>query len=211
MSSALAVAGADPSVAARAPWIDDRAFFDRSAADLAPDLLGMTLIHETTDGLVVGRIVEVEAYLGPEDLAAHSAHGMTPRNAAMFGPPGHAYVYLVYGLHHCLNIVAGPAGKPEAVLLRAAEVTEGAGVAAQRRSGAPSNRLASGPGNLARAFGVGRSLDGADLLSGPLRLAPGRSPAAVRRTPRIGVPYAGEWVNRPLRYLIADDPHRSRP
>ncbi len=190
--------------------IAERDWFDRSAADVAPELLGSILIHDTPEGRVAGRIVEVEAYLGPEDLAAHSSHGRTPRNQVMFGPPGHLYVYLVYGIHHCANVVCGPAEKPEAVLLRAAQLTEGEELARARRGAVPDGRLASGPGNLALAFGIDRGLSGADLLDGPVRLAHGSAPLAVDRTPRIGVDYAGEWAARPLRYLIRDDPYRSR-
>ena len=190
--------------------IDDRAWFDRSAAEVAPDLLGAFLIHDTPLGRIVGRIVEVEAYLGPEDLAAHSSHGRTPRNAAMFGEPGHMYVYLVYGMHHCANVVCGPDAKPEAVLLRAAEITLGEDLARSRRGEVPATRLAAGPGNLAAAFDIDRRLNGADLLDGPVRIASGSPPSAIERTRRIGVEYAGEWTARPLRFVIADDPHRSR-
>ncbi len=153
--------------------IADRSWFDRSASEVAPELLGCLLIHDSPAGRIVGRIVEVEAYLGPEDLAAHSSRGETPRNAVMFGSPGHLYVYLVYGMHHCANVVCGPGSKPEAVLLRAAELTEGEGLARARRGGVPYPRLAAGPGNLASAFGIDRGLNGADLLSGPVRLAIG--------------------------------------
>ena len=191
-------------------WIDDRAWFDRSAAEVAPDLLGTFLVHDAPGGLIAGRIVEVEAYLGPEDLAAHSSRGQTPRNSAMFGQPGHLYVYLVYGMHHCVNVVCGPDSKPEAVLLRAAELTKGEQLARTRRGDVPTARLASGPGNLAAAFDIDRQLNGVDLLAGPVRLQPGPRPRAIDRTARIGVDYAGDWTDRPLRFLIRDDPHRSR-
>ncbi len=199
--------------AVRASPILDRAWFDRPAAILARDLLGARLVHDGPDGRVGGRIVEVEAYQGPEDLAAHSSRGKTARNAVMFGLPGHVYVYLIYGLHHCLNVVAGPGDKPEAVLVRALEIDEGQVLARRHRgSRPPDHRLASGPGNVGQALGVDRSLNGCDLLSGPLRIEPrqGRRPT-VRRGPRIGVGYAGAWADRPLRYWIADDRHRSRP
>ncbi len=171
----------------------------------------MLLVHDLPLGRIVGRIVEVEAYLGPEDLAAHSSRGQTRRNAVMFGPPGYTYVYLVYGLHHCLNVVAGPGSKPEAILLRAAQIVEGVEIARQQRPGAAPLRLAAGPGNLGAAFGVDRRLDGADLLAGPLRLAFGDPPGRVARSARIGVDYAQSWAHEPLRFLIPDDPHRSRP
>lgn len=192
------------------PLIDERTWFDRSAADVAPELLGAYLIRETLRGRIIGRIVEVEAYLGPEDLAAHSSHGQTARNAVMFGEPGHLYVYLVYGIHHCANVVCGPGSKPEAVLLRAAEVTEGVELARHRRRQVPESRLAAGPGNLAAAFDIDRRLNGADLLAGPVRLSRGPALDAIERTGRIGVDYAGEWTNRPLRFVIRDDQYRSR-
>ncbi len=189
---------------------DERAWFDRSAADVAPDMLGRILVHDTAEGRTAGRIVEVEAYLGPQDLAAHSSRGRTPRNAVMFGPPGHLYVYFVYGMHYCMNVVCGPDRKPEAVLIRAVAVTDGLALVRARRGDVPELRLASGPGNAARAFGVDRSLNGADLLRGPVRLLEGGPPARVVARPRIGVDYAGDWAARPLRFLVADDPHVSR-
>ena len=188
-----------------------RAWFDRSALDLAPELLGMLLSHDGPDGRVAGEIVEVEAYLGPEDLAAHSARGQTPRNAVMFGPPGHLYVYLVYGIHHCINVVCGPGDKPEAVLIRAAAVSDGLDAARARRGLVPEHRLAAGPGNLALAFGIDRRLDGADLVEGPVRIGPRVERPRVAARPRIGVGYAGEWAERPLRFVIPGDPHLSRP
>ncbi|MCV0403533.1 MAG: DNA-3-methyladenine glycosylase [Chloroflexi bacterium] len=192
---------ADPASAARA-W------FDRPAVVVARELLGATLTHAG----VGGRIVEVEAYSGPEDLAAHSSRGMTPRNRVMFGPPGHLYVYLIYGLHHCINVVTGPGTKPEAVLIRALEIEHGREAARQRRgANVPDRRLASGPGNVARALGIDRALDGTDLLDGPVHIEPrpGRSPR-VARGPRIGVAYAGPWAERPMRFWIDGDPHVSR-
>ncbi|HET6745816.1 MAG TPA: DNA-3-methyladenine glycosylase [Candidatus Limnocylindria bacterium] len=202
-------AAGSPVVASARP-ITDRAWFDRPAAEIAPDLLGALLIHDSPLGRVVGRIVEVEAYQGPEDLAAHSSRGLTARNAVMFGPAGHLYVYLVYGLHHCANVVCGPGAKPEAVLLRAAQVVDGVELARERRGDVPDERLAAGPGNLGAAFGIDRDLNGADLLSGPVRLAVHEAPAQVERSPRVGVDYAGAWAAEPLRFSIADDPHRSR-
>jgi DNA-3-methyladenine glycosylase len=190
----------------------DRAWFDRPAAILALDLLGARLVHDSSDGAVGGRIVEVEAYEGPEDLAAHSSRGRTARNATMFGAPGRAYVYLVYGLHHCVNIVSGPGAKPEAVLIRALEIDEGRELARSRRGPRASEiHLASGPGNVGQALGIDRSLDGVDLLDGPIRVEPRTGPMPdVRSGPRVGVDYAGPWAARPLRHWIADDPHVSR-
>jgi DNA-3-methyladenine glycosylase len=130
----------------------------------------------------------------------------------MWGPPGHLYVYRIYGLHDCVNVVCGPGEKPEAVLLRAGEVMEGAALAQARRGPyVDARRVASGPGNLGRALGIDRRLNGADLLDGPVRLQL-REPARRRitRSPRIGVGYAGPWAGRPLRFSLTDDPHVSR-
>lgn len=202
-------AAAEQPVAGYAP---DRPWFDRPSVAVAHDLLGMRLVHDATEGRVGGRIVEVEAYQGPEDLAAHSARGRTPRNAVMFEQPGHLYVYLIYGLHHCLNVVCGPGDKPEAVLIRALALDEGLDLARARRGEAvPERRLASGPGNVGSALGVDRSLNGADLLTGPVRLeAVGGAQQAIASGRRIGVAYAGPWAERNLRFWIADDPHVSR-
>ena len=157
--------------------------------------------------------MEVEAYAGPEDLAAHSSRGRTPRNAVMFGPPGHLYVYLIYGLHHCLNVVAGPGDKPEAVLIRALEIDEGidAGSCAARRTRArrPGWRPVRATSGRRSAW-IGR-LNGADLSTGPIRIEPRAGPMPpIRSGPRIGVDYAGPWAARPMRFWIADDPHVSR-
>ena len=192
--------------------ISGRDWFDRPSVEVARDLLGCRLVHVSPKGTVGGRIVEVEAYRGPEDRAAHSSRGRTARNGVMFGEPGHLYVYLVYGLHHCLNVVAGPGAKPEAVLIRALEVDEGIELARERRGpNVPQSRLASGPGNLGRALGVDRGLNGVDLLAGLIRVERrvGSAPS-VQSGPRIGVDYAGDWATRPLRFWIADDPHVSR-
>jgi DNA-3-methyladenine glycosylase len=128
----------------------------------------------------------------------------------MFGPPGHLYVYLIYGVHHCANVVCGPADKPEAVLLRAAEITDGVILATARRGDVPQRRLASGPGNLGAAFGLDRSVNGADLTAGPIWIGRGTPPRRVASRPRIGVDYAGSWAAAELRFLDPDDPHVSR-
>lgn len=193
------------------PSFTDRAWFDRPAMMLARDLLGCRLVHDAEAGAVGGLIVETEAYRGPEDLAAHSARGRTARNAVMFGPPGFLYVYLIYGIHNCLNVVAGPGEKPEAVLIRALALDEGLDLARARRGAvAAAHRLASGPGNVARALGADRAHNGLDLLSGPVRIEPAARTARVARGPRVGVDYAGAWAARPMRFWIADDPHVSR-
>jgi DNA-3-methyladenine glycosylase len=187
-------------------------------------------------GRRVGRIVEVEAYIGPDDRASHARFGETARNRVMFGPAGRAYVYLVYGMYDCLNVVTEPDGAPAAVLIRAVEPLEGvdamrldrmlrattrrrnltdAGVAAaaERIDAQPAHRLASGPGLVAAAFGLDTAWTGLDMCdpASPLRLEaapPGEAAPAVRATPRIGVDYAGEpWTSRPWRFVARG--HRS--
>ena len=176
-------------------------FYRRGALEVARDLLGRELCRRLPDGAVLrGRLVEVEAYDGPSDAASHGHRGATERNASMFAAGGIAYVYLVYGMHHCLNVVTGGAGYPAAVLVRAAEPP------------APA-RSATGPGRLCRAFEIDRALDGASLLGPELWLEPGRPVASseVRRTPRIGVDYAGAWSGRRYRFVIAGHPAVSGP
>jgi DNA-3-methyladenine glycosylase len=190
----------------------DREELSDDVLTAAVRLLGCVIEADTPEGTVGVRLVEVEAYRGADDPASHSFRGRTTRNAVMFGPPGHLYVYLIYGLHHCLNVVAGPGLKPEAVLVRALELDEGVELARQRRGGhVPDRRLASGPGNVGRALGVDRGLNGADLLAGPVLVEPRTGPPPrISRGPRIGVAYAGAWAERPLRFWITDDPHVSR-
>jgi DNA-3-methyladenine glycosylase len=208
VSVAASTAGTRPEGAIR-----DRSWFDRPSLEVAPDLLGRRLVHQSAAGTVAGRIVETEAYAGPEDLAAHSSRGRTPRNAVMFGPPGHLYVYFIYGMHYCLNVVCGPGVKPEAVLIRAVAIDEGESLARARRripAHVSATRLAAGPGNVAAAFGIDRLLNGADLTSGPVYLTEGAAPDRVVARPRVGVAYAAEWAALPWRFLVADDPHVSR-
>jgi len=177
-----------------------REFYTRAALEVARDLLGRVLCHRTDHKLLRGRIVEVEAYDGTADRASHAHRGPTPRNAPMFRAGGMAYVYLVYGMHHCLNVVTGDEGYPAAILLRAAEPPE-------------EGCSASGPGRLTRAFRVDRSLDGCSLYDDELWLEHGEpvSDRAVKRTPRIGVDYAGAWARRRFRFLIAGHPDVSGP
>jgi DNA-3-methyladenine glycosylase len=166
-----------------------RGWFARSAPEVAPDLLGRILARTMPDGSIVrARIVETEAY-EPDDPASHAARGRTERNAAMFGPPGHLYVYFVYGMHHCMNVVTGPVGRGSAVLLRAAEPLEGLETMRVRR-GTADRDLCRGPARLAQAFGVDRGFDGVDVLGhGPLRIEAGRAipKTLIRSTVRIGV------------------------
>lgn len=178
-----------------------REFYDRDARDVALDLLGTHLVHRDDSGLRIGRIVEVEAYLGPHDRAAHSARGRTARTEIMFGPPGFAYVYLIYGIHCCMNVVAGPEGTAAAVLVRALEPV--AGIAART----------NGPGLLCSALGIDRRHNGLDLTGDELFIVadPGAPVPRVTRRARIGVDYAGHWARRLLRFYITGNAWVSRP
>jgi DNA-3-methyladenine glycosylase len=188
-----------------------RSFYLQPTLRVARALLGKTLVHASPDGVTAGRIVEVEAYRGPADRAAHSAGGRrTARNEVMYGAPGHAYVYFIYGIHFCVNVVCQAAGVPEAVLLRALEPVEGEALMRTRRGlpDAPVARLCRGPGALCRAMGITRSENGADLVRGTLRVldAAAVSPRAIGRTPRIGVDYAGQDAARPWRFVLRGSP-----
>ncbi|MCA1840322.1 MAG: DNA-3-methyladenine glycosylase [Actinomycetota bacterium] len=143
-----------------------RTFYSRPAAVVAVDLVGRTLFHETDEGLTAGRIVEVEAYGGSDDPASHAFRGMTMRNAAMFGPPGHLYVYFTYGMHFCANVVTEKDGIAGAVLLRAVEPTIGLELMAERRGVQDIHKLAKGPARLCQAFGLSKQHNGVDLVKG---------------------------------------------
>lgn len=176
-----------------------RSFFERPTETVARALLGKLLVR-TGAAPRTARIVEVEAYLGERDQASHARRGPTPRAAIMFGPAGHLYVYLVYGMHHCMNVVTESAGTAGAVLLRAAEP-----LAPHR----PEDRLAlTGPGKLCRGLGITREHNGLDLCEGgALFLAEDDEPAPrIKRSARIGVDYAGAWANRQLRFYVPGNP-----
>jgi DNA-3-methyladenine glycosylase len=178
-----------------------RSFYDRDTVEVAHDLLGMHLVHVVGGVERVGRIVEVEAYLGPHDLAAHSARGLTNRTRVMFGPPGHAYVYLIYGMHWCMNLVTQEEGKASAVLLRALEPVKNVEGRTQ------------GPGLLTRAMGIDGKQNGQDLLSDSLFVRRPRElePVRIVKRPRIGVDYAGHWARRLLRFYVKGSPFVSKP
>lgn len=173
-----------------------RSFYDRDTVIVAKELLGKLLVH----GRRVGRIVEVEAYLGPHDLAAHSSRGLTERTKVMFGPPGRAYVYLIYGMHYCMNVVTEREGHASAVLLRAVEPVRNV------------TGKTSGPGLLCRAMGIDRRLNAHDLLSDDFYIAtPARcEPMVIVKRPRVGVDYAGQWARRHLRFYIKGNAFVSR-
>lgn len=178
-----------------------RAFYDRDTVAVAKDLLGTYLVHTSGGVERVGRIVEVEAYLGPHDRAAHSSRGRTKRTNVMFGPPGHAYVYLIYGMYWCMNVVTERDGHASAVLLRAIE---------------PVKNLmgrTQGPGLLCRAMGIDARLNAHDLVSETFYIAapPEAEPFAIVKKSRIGVDYAGHWARRLLRFYIKGNSFVSKP
>lgn len=177
-----------------------RKFYARDTVLVAKELLGKMLVR-VADGIErAGKIVEVEAYLGPHDLAAHSSRGRTKRTSVMFGPPGHAYVYIIYGMYHCMNVVTQPEGHASAVLLRALEPVKNVESRTQ------------GPALLCRAMGIDRDLNAHDLLSDDFYIAspPTAEPFSIVERPRIGVGYAGEWAEKPLRFYIQGNPFVSK-
>ena len=178
-----------------------RSFYDRDTQLVARELLGKCLVHKLAGGERVGKIVEAEAYLGPHDLAAHSSKGLTARTQTMFGPPGHAYVYFIYGMYFCMNVVTERAGHASAVLLRALEPVQNI------------EGKTSGPGLLCRAMGIDRRLNGHDLLSDDLFIAEPETAEkfSIVKRPRIGVAYAKHWAKRHLRFYIKGNPFVSRP
>ena len=188
-----------PDSPADAPRLP-RSFFERDTEAVARELLGCLLVHRSEGVERIGRIVETEAYLGVDDLAAHSSKGITPRTRIMFGPAGYAYVYLIYGMHHCINVVTGPVGEGTAVLLRALEPVQNL------------HGKTSGPALLCKAMDIDRRLNGHDFCSDDLHMLarpPGFAAPVVQR-PRIGVDYAGEWAARPLRFYLEGNSHVSR-
>src|SRR5262245_23047407 len=177
-----------------------REFYDRETITVAKDLLGKYLIRSNNGTQKIGRIVEVEAYLGPHDLAAHSARGRTARNEVMFGPPGHAYVYFIYGMHFCMNVVTEREGHASAVLLRALEPVENLETSTR------------GPGLLCRAMHITKRLNGHDLLSDDFFIALPENAAqhTIVKRPRVGVDYAKHWAKRHLRFYVKGNAFVSR-
>lgn len=188
-----------------------REFYDRDTILVAKELLGKYLVHVVDGQEKIGKIVEVEAYLGPHDLAAHSAKGLTPRTKVMFGPPGHAYVYLIYGMYHCMNVVTEKEGHASAVLLRALEPIKNIDSKTQ------------GPGLLCKALKIDKKLHGHDLLSDNFYITGSFDSASehskptevsdrivIVKKPRIGVDYAKHWAKRHLRFYIKENPFVSK-
>jgi DNA-3-methyladenine glycosylase len=194
----------------------ERSFYERTTIAVARALLGKLLVHESAEGRTAGRIVETEAYLGTRDPASHAYSGPTERNAAMFGPPGHAYVYFIYGVHFCFNVVTRPKGIGEAVLVRALEPIEGCELMRSRRGARSADRdLCSGPGKLAQAMGISREQNGLDLVRSALGIYAWRAGPETPITRsrdiviarRVGLSRAAEM---PLRFYLRDNPHVSK-
>lgn len=196
---------------ARAPL--PRAFYARPVLAVARDVIGKVLVHATQEGVAAGRVVEAEAYRGPQDRAAHSWRGRrTARTEVMYRTPGLTYMFLVYGMHWQFNLVTTAEGTPHAVLIRALEPIAGAGLMAARRALAAADvRLSNGPGKLCAAMGLDGNHYGADLTCGPLFLTDaGTATGRVIRSPRIGVDYAGTWAAKPWRFSEAGNRFVSR-
>ncbi len=195
--------------------LPDPDFYSLDTKTVAGKLLGMRLTHESPEGTVSGIIVETEAYLSAGDAACHAARGRTKRNTTMFGPSGRAYVYFIYGNYHCLNVVTGPVGKGEAVLIRAVEPLEGLELMRKRRGADKAlTDLTSGPGKLCIAYNIDRLFDGHDLRAKPLYISAcgggeekSIDRANIRVTPRIGISVAGDLL---LRYVVAGNDYLSR-
>lgn len=189
-----------------------RAFYARHAVEVAPELLGQILVRTWKGQRLAGRIVEVEAYSGGDDAASHAFRGPTPRNRSMFGPAGHAYVYLIYGVHHCLNIVTGREGDGQAVLIRALEPLEGIEMMQVLRGKRDLHQLTNGPGKLCQALAIDRKLDGHDLCLGQiLWVEPGPSPQEpIATSPRVGVRGDSLALQRAWRFFLDGNPFVSR-
>lgn len=197
-------------------------FFNHDTVTLAKNLLGTYLVHKSGEGTTIGRIVETEAYLS-DDPACHASRGMTPRNRVMFGPPGHAYIYFIYGMYYCFNIVTGPEGKGEAVLIRALEPVEGIDLMEKRRlefskhkkRNFQKHELCNGPGKLVIAMGIPKNANGVSLFYKPLYLLPAHSfrgivppqKKHIHTTTRIGI---REAAHLPLRFYLKENHHVSR-
>ncbi|MCF6408888.1 DNA-3-methyladenine glycosylase [Pseudalkalibacillus salsuginis] len=193
--------------------------FNKETLELANNLLGMELVHDTEYGEIAGKIVEVEAYKGPEDKAAHSFGGRrTTRTEVMYGEPGHVYMFLIYGMHHCFNVVSGPIGKPEAVLVRALEPTSGIDQMLLNRYGEKPKytkthhkNLTNGPGKLCRALGLNMGHYGLPINQSEIQLRPYENikESDITVGPRVNIDYAEEHVNLPWRFSIRGNPYVS--
>jgi DNA-3-methyladenine glycosylase len=189
-----------------------RSFYSRPALDVANDLLGKVLVRRIGRKNLSGKIVETEAYAGPHDLACHASKGHTPRTSVMFGPPGYAYVYMIYGFYFCLNVVTEPPGYPAAVLIRAIEPLDNVGLMRKlRKNPERETNVTSGPGKLCMAMLIDKQLNGADLLGTAIWIEDRSLDAGnIVTSPRVGVDYAGEFKDKPWRFFVEGNPYVSR-
>ena len=189
-----------------------RSFYSRSTLDVASELLGKILVRRIGRRYLAGKIVETEGYVGPHDLACHASKGHTPRTSVMFGPPGRAYVYMIYGFYFCLNVVTEPKDYPAAVLIRAVEPMENVDLMCQLRNNPEHvTNVASGPGKLCMAMSIDKRLNGVDLLGSTIWIEDRKlDPGPIRTSPRVGVDYAGEYRHKPWRFYVEGNPHVSR-
>lgn len=186
-----------------------RGFYQRNALEVAPELLGLILVHKSSEGITKGKIVEVEAYLGTIDAAAHSYKNIrSPRTTIQYGVGGYAYIYLIYGMHYCMNIVTNKVNVPEVVLIRALEPVDGIELMKQRRGSDKIKNLCSGPGKLCQAMGINKSHYGMDLCKGTLYLETPKihERLEIETSKRINIDYAGEAKDYLWRYTIKDNP-----
>jgi len=194
-----------------------RKFYERNTLIVARDLLGKILVHETAEGTTAGKIVEAEAYIGPEDKASHAYNNRrTARTEVQYGPKGHAYVYQIYGMYYCFDATSGPImGKPEAVLIRALEHKEGIALMIKRRGLAhgQTTNLTNGPSRLCMAMGITKKLNGTALCGPPLYIEDGEhiNEEDIIKTRRVNVEYAGKWTHVPWRFFIKDNVFVSKP
>jgi DNA-3-methyladenine glycosylase len=193
-----------------------REFYERDTLTVAKELLGKSLAHATSEGTTIGKIVETEAYIGPEDKASHAYDNLrTRRTEVQYGPKGHAYIYQIYGMYLCLNVTSGKlSGKPEAVLLRALEPLAGVEIMTKRRAITKRKvtNLTNGPGKLCMAMGISKKQNRADICVSPLRIENGSQldDRYIVQTKRINVDYADEWKHRPWRFFIRNNDFVSR-
>ena len=190
----------------------ERDFYMRDTLEVSKDLLGTILVHETPEGTVKGRIVEVEAYIGPGDAASHAYRNLrSKRTAVQFGPGGFSYVYFIYGMYYCMNIVTNLPARPEAVLIRALEPVEGVGLMQERRGTHKLTNLCSGPGKLCAAMGIDKSCYGLDLCGSSLYLEYGEplDKSLITAAKRINIDYSGEAKDYEWRFYIEGNPHVS--
>ena len=190
----------------------NRPFYRRDAEKVAKDLLGKHLVRRSSEGKTVGKIVETEAYLGEEDPASHSYQGAkTERTEVMFGPPGHAYAYMIYGMYYCFNTVTGREGKPEGVFVRALEPVKGIKLMEERRGLDDKSELTNGPGKLCMAMDIDNELNGEDLCGNKLYITKPEKTKSfeIRKAPRINIDYADEAKKWKLRFFIKGNPYVS--